>query len=251
MIGAVSHRPTLDELIPAGMFLGTSLILRSGGRFLYGIRVPPVQEERAITPSHQGAPLTTLELTGIGGRMEATDASFFAGAAREAWEEIGCAVRWLCSRETLVVRGPGQTDRLALVGPEHPAAVVFRHYRTPPHQPWHGSNRGQACVIVFVAELESGRPSASLPGSTWGPWPVGELPALVWLTAEQVVATARQDVPLSQLLDGGATLVEDRAGLVPRDALARLTDSQEALVLGLAEAALAFYEGCLQLGEEF
>ena len=50
------QRPTLDDLIPKGVFVGTSLILHYKGRFLYGIRAPKTQSGPCV-----------LELTGIGG----------------------------------------------------------------------------------------------------------------------------------------------------------------------------------------
>jgi hypothetical protein len=117
-----------------------------------------------------------------------------------------------------------------LQGEERPAAVVFRRFLTPPHQPWHEDSQGEGCLVVFLAELDG------------QPWPAMELPALIWLRLPHVIQTARQDVPLSQLLDSGATLVENELDMLPRTAWVRLTDSQEALVLALGEDALPFYE---------
>jgi len=209
----------LSPLIPPGIFVGTSLILRRGGRLLYGIRPPRLEGQRPI-----------LELTGIGGGMEPEDVSLRAGVLREVQEEIGCAVHLLSSSETMVVRGPACVQRLSLDGEERPAAVVFRHYRTPPHQPWHKKNRGQACVVVFWGELEG------------QPVPTMELSALAWLAPAHVVQTARRDVPLRELLDSGVGLIEGQPGGAPATAWVRLTDSQEALVLALGDQALSFYE---------
>jgi hypothetical protein len=86
-------------------------------------------------------------------------------------------------------------------------------------------------LIIFLAEFD-GLPKPGL-----------ELPHLIWLSAEQVLDTARHDVHLSSLLIGGAQLVEGPGGPPPLDALARLTDSQEALVLALGEEAIEFYCG--------
>ena len=122
----------------------------------------------------------------------------------------------------------------ALGGGERPVAVVFRRYRTPPHQPWHERNQGEACVVVFLAELR-GEPQA-----------VGELPALIWLSPRLVIQVAQRDVPCSELLRRGATLVERGPTPLPRDAWARLTDSQEALVLALGEHAFGFYSSGAQ-----
>ena len=69
-----------------------------------------------------------------------------------------------------------------------------------------------------------------------------ELPWLIWLLAGQVVQTARHDVPLSDLLAGGAELIAGQGAPPPPTAVTRLTDSQEALVLALAEQALGVYE---------
>ncbi len=215
----------LADLVPAGMFAGTSLILCRSGRFLYGLRAPRAEGRHVVA-----------ELTGIGGRLEAEDGSVAAGALREAREEMGCDVHLLPAVETVIARGPGQVERVALAGGERPAAVVYRHYRTPPHQPWHDDNRGQGCLIVYLAELAG------------TPRPAMELPALVWLSPAQVVLTARRDVPLSTLLAQGAELLEDRARQLPSDLWLRLTDSQEALVLALADGALPFYEALAGLG---
>ncbi|MFQ5341398.1 MAG: hypothetical protein ACE5F6_07605 [Anaerolineae bacterium] len=72
-----------------------------------------------------------------------------------------------------------------------------------------------------------------------------ELPALIWLTPQQVVDTARDDVLLCQLLDAGAELVEARPASMPHTAWVRLTDSQEALALALGYEALSFYRALL------
>ena len=209
----------LPDLVPDGMFAGTSLILRRDGRLLYGAR-PPCQE---------GAHLV-VELTGIGGGLEADDASATAGAQRKADEEIGVGVRLIPCSKTLIVRGMGQVETVALAGEERPCALVFRRDRTPPHQPWHESGRSGACLIVFLAELQG------------EPQPTAEHPTLVWLSPAQVVQTAREDVPLRHLLDAGAVLVEREAGTLPDVALARMTDSQEALALALGDEAVTFYE---------
>ncbi len=209
----------LADLVPAGMFVGTSLILCRKGRFLYGLRPPRPEGERLVA-----------ELTGIGGHMEAEDRSIAAGALREAQEEMGCAVRLVPSTETVVAHGPGRVERMALAGGERPAAVVYRRYRTPPHEPWHERNQGEACLVVYLAGLAG------------APHPAMELPALIWLLPAHIVATAQRDVPLAELLAQGAELLTDPARPLPPDLWLRLTDSQEALVLALAGAAQPFYE---------
>ena len=220
-----SPGPTLTDLVPAGMFVGTSLILcpplaERGPQehFLCGVRAPYTEGEWWI-----------LELTGIGGALEDDDRSPAHGVQREAREETSCEVRLVPCSETLVVHGAGLTHSVRLASEERPAAVVHRHYGTPPHQPWHEVSKGQVCVVVFLAELQG------------HPFPVMELPALIWLTPEQIVETARRDVSLSDMLGSGALLIERIPESLPRDGWARLTDSQEALVLALADQALPFY----------
>jgi 8-oxo-dGTP pyrophosphatase MutT (NUDIX family) len=188
---------------------------------LYGVRPASPEGSRLI-----------LELTGIGGAMEEEDQSLTAGALREVEEEIGCPVRLLACRETVIVRGPQDVEKVQLSGEERPAAVVFRGYRTPPHQPWHRDSQGEACLIVFLAELE-GQPK---------PVAEHELPGLLWLKPRHVVDAAREDIPLHRLLALGAELVEVETAGLPREAWARLTDSQEALALALGEEAIAFYQ---------
>lgn len=208
-----------DLVVPRETFVGTSLILRQGGRLLYGIRAPRAEGSRQV-----------IELTGIGGGLEDEDESLTAGVLREAQEEIGCRVRLLPCRETVIVRSQDRAEWVALQGEELPAAVVFRRYCTPPHQPWHADNQGEACLVVFLAEL-GGKP-----------WPAMELPALIWLQPAHVLETARQDIPLAKLLGSGAELVEGELACLPETAWARMTDSQEALALALGDDALAFYE---------
>jgi len=132
------------------------------------------------------------------------------------------------------VDGPHNFEHVTLHGDERPAAVVLRGYRTPPHQPWHPTSHGETCLIVFRAEFDE------------QPQPKMELAALLWLKPEHVVAASHHDVPLSTLLRSGAELIERTEGCLPDTALARLTDSQEALVLALGEAALAFYQTMLE-----
>ena len=215
---AAAKLQRLSDIVPDGMFLGTSLILRQDDRFLYGIRPPRAEGSRQI-----------IELTGIGGGIEDEDESLVAGALREAQEEIGCGVRLLPCLETIVVRNQDDVERVALQGSERPAAVVFRYYRTPPHQPWHENNQGEACLVVYLAELNG------------QPWPTMELPALIWLKPVHILETAHRDVPLSKLLSSGAELVEGEPGLLLEQSWARLTDSQEALALALGDEGLSFY----------
>jgi len=221
-----SSKPlTLPDLIPDDIFTGTSLILRHGGRLLYGMHPPRVQETRQI-----------IELTGIGGKMEEHDESWTACVLREAQEEMACGVRVIPCRTTLVIRGEHDVQQVTLTGTEHPAAVVFRRYRTPPHQPWHEDNEGEACLVVFLGELEG------------TPRPAMELPALIWLGAAQVVKIARRDVLLRDLLAGGASLIESVPAAMLETAWVRLTDSQEALVLALGDDALGFYQELVGTG---
>ena len=209
---------SLSQLVPRDIFVGTSLILRQEGRFLYGLRPARREGDRFI-----------LELTGIGGGLEMEDASISAGVVREAREEMGCDVRLIPCQTTLVVRGPQDIEWVSFEAGERPAVVVFRRYRTPPHQPWHSENKGEACLIVFAAELQG------------EPRPAMELPHLIWLAPEQVLETGQDDVPLARLLEQGALLVGEKAQPLPPESWARLTDSQEALVLALGQDARAFY----------
>lgn len=214
----MSDRLQLSDLVPNDIFVGTSSIIRRGERFLYGLR-----------PPKQGVDFTIFELTGIGGSLEEFDESYSAGLLREAQEEIGSQIHILPAAKTIVVYAQNDVRFLALVGEERPAAVVFRQHRTPPHQPWHPQNQGPACLIVFLAELKG------------SPQPVMELPHLIWLPAEQVLETARRDVPLHELLAAGAELVTGLQGRPPQDAMCRLTDSQEALALALGDRTPEIY----------
>jgi 8-oxo-dGTP pyrophosphatase MutT (NUDIX family) len=211
-----SHQ--LSDLVPRGIFVGVSLILRHGDHFLFGVRPAKREGERQV-----------YELTGIGGGLEPVDASYSAGAIREAWEEINCPVRLLACRETLVVRGPDDVRRVAIDGNERPAAVVIRNFRTPAHRPWHPGLRGSGCLLVFAAEL-LGEPLTS-----------EEHPHLLWLFPEQVLATARDDVALETLLDSGGRLISGEVEPLPASSPMRMTDSQEALALALGDGAPSVY----------
>ena len=210
---------SLDEIIPAGIFIGTSLILKKDDVYLYGIRPAKMKDGQPI-----------LELTGIGGGMEDDDQSLTAGALREALEEIGCRVTLLPCSPTVIVYGKDDIERVIVDGDEKPAAIVFRNHRTPPHQPWHRENQGESCLVVFLAEIE-GRPSSS-----------DELPHLMWLKPEQILETGRGDVTLSKLLDDGAVMMGDALELTADHYMVRLTDSQDAIVLAVGDEALVFFQ---------
>lgn len=212
--------PTLDDLIPSNTFVGTSLILRRGDRFLYGIR-----------PIMMAGRTQILELTGIGGGLEKEDESYTAGVRREAIEETGSDVTIVDCASTWIVPGRQQVEQITLTGDRRPAALVYRHHRTPPRQPWHPDNQGAAWLIVYLGELQD------------EPTPTMELPWLIWLSAAQVQQTAHDDVPLRDLLLHGAELITRPADPPPSPAaLTRLTDSQEALILALGDKAAAVYE---------
>lgn len=212
--------PTLDDLIPSNTFVGTSLILRRGDRFLYGIR-----------PIMMAGRTQILELTGIGGGLEKEDESYTAGVRREAIEETGSDVTIVDCASTWIVPGRQQVEQITLTGDRRPAALVYRHHRTPPRQPWHPDNRGAAWLIVYLGKLQD------------EPTPTMELPWLIWLSAAQVQQTAHDDVPLRDLLLHGAELITRPADPPPSPAaLTRLTDSQEALALALGERTVAVYE---------
>ena len=210
---------TLSPIVALAVFLGAGVLLAGSGRLLCGIR--PLRPEG----DHQIA-----QVTAIGGGVQAGDPSFMAGALRESLEEMSCPVTFQACAETLIVSGPGQVRWQRLADPIGPAAVVFRHWHTPPRQPWHVPHDGWQCLVLYRADLAG------------TPQPSPEIPGLIWLWPAQLVALAHHDVSLQALLAEGAKLRDAPARPLDRAALARLTDSQEALVLGLGSAALAFYE---------
>lgn len=213
----------LAELLPEDIFIGTSLIIGESSdghtnRFLYGIRPEKTESENVVS-----------EITGIGGGLEEDDPTIGAGAVREAQEEIACAVTLLPSRETLLIKGREQISLIHVAGPEKPLAIIYRNHRTPPRHPWHPVNEGEACLVLFLAELR-GRPR-----------PEKELPNLIWLTPELILETARRHVPLGELLMAGAALVPGRSGAPPLDRLSRMTDSQEALAIALGNLTPEYF----------
>jgi 8-oxo-dGTP pyrophosphatase MutT (NUDIX family) len=225
---------TLDDLIPADSFVGVSLILPRGGRFLYGIR-PPRPDRSGQAARSKASQMPVLEITGIGGGLEPQDADYVAGARREAQEEVGCDVQIVDCAQTLHIQGPDAVTCGPLEGENRPVAVVFRHHRAPPHQPWHPHRAGDGYLIVCLAVMAC------------APTPTHELPWLLWLDADQVLATARADVFLEDLLRDGAELVTGDAGPPPPGSLARLTDSQEALGLALGDTLPALYRSLAAL----
>ncbi len=209
----------LDEIIPDNIFVGTSLILRQKGLFLYGMRPKQNEGEKSI-----------IELTGIGGGVEEDDENYSAGVKREAQEETGSRLDLIDCEQTLLIRGLNDIERLSLEGEERPAAIVFRNYRTPPHQPWHEQNTGEACLIVYFGELLD------------SPKPMMELPWLIWLSANQVLETAQRDVQLDELMGGGALLLSGDNEPPQTTNWIRMTDSQEALGIALGSSFVSFYE---------
>jgi hypothetical protein len=209
----------IDDLLPRNSFLGVSLILPQDGRFLFGIRPPK---------HFAGVPV--LEITGIGGKVEAFDASLTDGAQREAREEISTDIQIIPCTRILVVRGYHDAKEMTLSGDELPAALVFRQHHTPPHQPWIDPDIETGCIAVFLARLE-GQPS-----------PSREIPYLIWLKPEQILAAAQSDVSLGQLLDTGAELKYHPEEQPALSTSTRLTDSQEALALALGIRTLDFYQ---------
>jgi 8-oxo-dGTP pyrophosphatase MutT (NUDIX family) len=207
----------ISSLSP-NIFIGTSLILHQAGRFLFGIR-----------QVKQICGLQVLELTGIGGKLEPDDNTLTAGVLREAQEEIGTSISILPCEQTLVVRDPDQLELINFSGLERPAAIIFRGFRTPPHQPWHVNKLGTSCLVIFQAKLEG------------SPFPAMELPLLIWLKPEQILALAQEDIPIGMLQQTGADLITGPVGFPPPEWIARMTDSQEALALALGEKTVEFY----------
>jgi hypothetical protein len=68
-----------------------------------------------------------------------------------------------------------------------------------------------------------------------------ELPQLIWLTAEQVLETARRDITLGELLAGGSELIHGTSPSPLLETQTRMTDSQEALALALGDETPAVY----------
>ena len=221
--GRVSNPRQLSEIVPQDVFVGTSLIIRQGDRFLFGIR-----------PAKRDGDEIILEVTGIGGGLEGSDHSFTAGVRREAMEEIGCEVRLLSCDPTLVVQGPKSTEWVEIRGEESPVAIVFRNYRTPRTQPWSQQNQGKACILIYLAELVD------------KPRPEMELPRLLWLSPDEILEIANQDVPLKQIVQSDNDLVPGASGWPP-PGLLRMTDSQEALALALGSETPDFYRRLLRI----
>jgi 8-oxo-dGTP pyrophosphatase MutT (NUDIX family) len=212
----------LADFLAPGLFKGASLILRQNDRFLFGIRPP-----KKING------LDVLEITGIGGRLEAFDSSLVDCVHREAREEIAAQIKIVRCPLTLVVRGFEDIQEIALQGDEQPAALVFRRHRTPPHQPWHINHIDTGCIAVFLADLIG--PATPSP----------EIPYLIWLTPDQILDAARYDLALEQLMNEGAEVAVYQAQTFPTAAITRLTDSQEALSLALGEQTKSFYKSLL------
>lgn len=212
----------IQDILPAGIFLGTSLILRNEGRFLFGVR-----------PPKQIAGQTVLEITGIGGRLEPFDPNLSAGVMREACEEISSRINLLPCSRTVVVRGPSDIQEVRLEDKEQPAAIVFRAHRTPPHNPWHPDHQDTGCIIVFLAEL-LGLPT-----------PSPEIPFLIWLSPQQIISAAKTDLPIGSYTSNGAKILVGPIQMPAPITITRLTDSQEALALALGKKAAIFYQSLL------
>jgi 8-oxo-dGTP pyrophosphatase MutT (NUDIX family) len=214
----IAEEPALTRLTDPDTFVGTSLVLPQAGVFLFGMR-----------PLRTSVVGPILEITGIGGALEDYDSTLEDGARREALEEIGCDIRLIPSSDTLLIRGPGTIQHISVVLAPRPAAIVLRNFRTPPHEPWHEYHKDQSCLFVFLAQLLG------------DPKPSAELPGLIWLNPMQLVELARRDLPFRELEETGARLQWLGCPDTPEATMARLTDSQEALILALGASAHRFY----------
>jgi hypothetical protein len=221
--GRGSNPWQLSEIVPEDIFVGTSLIIRQGDRFLFGVR-----------PVKKVGDDVILEVTGIGGGLEDSDVSYSAGVRREAMEEMGCKVRLFSFDRTLVIQGPEAAEWIAIKDEISPVAIVFRNYRTPAHRPWSEQNQGRACILIYLAELAD------------KPRPKMELPWLVWLSPDQILETAHQDVPVNQIVQSSSDLISGKSEW-PSPALLRMTDSQEALALALGSETPDFYRQLLRI----
>ena len=193
-------RVSLDSLIPEDIFIGTSLILRKAEHFLFGLRPPHLEGTNQI-----------IEATGIGGGLEKEDSSYWMGAVREVREEIDCAIQLLGNEKTLVVRGADDVQMIELSSPEKPAALVLRNHQTPIRQPWSLENSGTVCILVFAAEIIG------------VPRPAMELPWLLWIRPEQVLACTERDIPIKRLLAEGAKLIASASVKPAENSLIRMT----------------------------
>ena len=68
------------------------------------------------------------------------------------------------------------------------------------------------------------------------------------LSSTQILETAQRDVPLGNLIKGGARLIQGKFQPLSERTLMRLTDSQEALALVLGEDVDKFYDVASTIG---
>ncbi|HUG15692.1 MAG TPA: NUDIX domain-containing protein [Thermomicrobiales bacterium] len=219
-----SRLQRLSDLTHVGMPRAASVLLAEEGRFLLGVRPPVVERNRVL-----------LRLTGIGG-WAVGDETFAETAARETLEETGCHLRLLDLDQTLVVQSPDDMQRSAFPGEVAPAALVYRRFGTAPFDPWSPAFESSAPVAVY-AGLLLGQPCVVAHA---------ELPLFMWLYPEQLIGLADSDAPLEYLLADGADIL-GTADYDPRQAIARLTDSIQALVTALGARAFPFLSDIARL----
>ncbi len=195
----------LADLIPPGAETGAGLALQHQGRYLFMLAGRRYSRSAEAT-----------FYAGIGGHCEPGE-GWPECARREAQEELGAEVRVEEAARTVYV---GRDLALCeVVVEDSPRPLAVYELWNPPEAPW--NKRGQGFVyyvVIYAATLDDAvRPQ------------VGDLDAILWLSAAQVGHTAREAVTLAALLAEGARM-EARAPL-PGHWLVRPQGTAHALAL--------------------
>jgi|Deesub1362B_J571_1020462.scaffolds.fasta_scaffold02898_5 8-oxo-dGTP pyrophosphatase MutT (NUDIX family) len=188
----------IQELGSPGTEYTTGLVLKWDGRYLFALEPRSNWLEGG----------KRIRYVGIGGHREPGE-SWVQAVQREAWEEAQCGIeitteriRCTTTEKIYLCKDDGSVREMEMDWPEHP----------PPFFIWSGTftfhhpirRRHFICIVFHARALREPNPAA-------------EMPAIIGLSEEQVLRTARQPMRLDNLLAEGAKLWE--AQPIPRQAL--------------------------------
>ncbi len=193
----------LADIIPAGAETGAGLALEHRGKYLF-----------MLAGRRYGRSGEATFFAGIGGHCEPGEA-WPECARREAREELRVEVALVPAGRTAYI-GRQAAPRWVEVD-DGPRPLAVYELWNPPDAPWNKSGRGHVYyVVIYAARLEDAVQPA-----------VGDVDAILWLSAEQVARTAHEPVTLEALLDGGAEMAA--SGPIPRHWAVRPQGTAQAL----------------------